>query len=332
MSIWRRRDSRYLWVKFKIGGRRIRKSARTTDPSKAEEFETRLRNRLWRQIQLGEQQHSFRDAAEKYLAEIRGNADYERIKRRLNWFLEVPEFAELALHDIDREMLASAQAKLAETLSPTTVNHYLATVRVVLYRAKEEWAWLTTAPKVPMFRRTLPDPRWATRAQVRKLVSLLPEHSADMARFAVATGWRKSNITGLTWDRVDLRRRTAYVPGSQAKARRGIPAALNAEAVAVLKRWQGRHPHYVFVYRDRPIQKVSTRRWRLACKEAGLEGFRFHDLRHTWASWQIQSGTPMAVVKEMGGWASLAMVERYGHLSPGHLRRYASRTLLGSRK
>jgi len=332
MSIWRRRDTPVLWVKFKIGGRRIRKSARTTDPGKAEEFETRLRDRLWREIQLGEQQHTFREAAEKYLGEIRTLPDYQKTKRRLDWFLEVPEFAELGLHEIDRPVLAAAQARLAETLSPTTVNHYLALVRVVLNRAKNDWHWVMAVQKVPMFRRVLPDPRFATRAQIRALAKRLPEHAGDITRFAVATGLRMSNITGLEWARVDLNRRTVYIPGSQAKGRKGIGVPLNDEAVAVLKRWQGRNQRWVFVYRKRRIKRISTKAWRDACKAVGLDGFRFHDTRHTWASWQVQAGTPLLAVKEMGGWASLAMVERYGHLSPGHLRRYASRTLIGRKR
>lgn len=58
-------------------------------------------------------------------------------------------------------------------------------------------------------------------------------------------------------------------------------------------------------------------------------GFRFHDLRHTWASWQVQAETPLSHLQELGGWASFSMVQRYAHLSPAHLRQYADRTLLG---
>lgn len=328
MSVYPRPGSRYLWVKFKIGGRRIRRSARTTDPAKAEEFEARLRDRLWRQVQLGEQQHTVREAAEKYLGEIRDQADYAKVRARLHWFLEVPEFAELVLHEIDKPVLVSARDKLAETLSKTTANHYMAVLRAVLNRAKDDWGWLVAVPKFPMFERVLPDPRFATRAQVRLLLKQLPPHLADMARFAVATGLRRANITGLEWARVDMRRRTAFIPGSQAKAGKGIPVALNDDAIAILKRWRGKNERWVFVYRKRRITQVATKAWRKACKKVGLEGFRFHDLRHTWASWQVQAETPLSVLQEMGGWSSFEMVRRYGHLSPGHLRRYANRTLL----
>ncbi len=63
--------------------------------------------------------------------------------------------------------------------------------------------------------------------------------------------------------------------------------------------------------------------WRKALKRAGIENFRWHDLRHTWASWHIQNGTPHYVLKELVGWESMEMVLRYSHLAPEHLSPYA---------
>lgn len=60
-----------------------------------------------------------------------------------------------------------------------------------------------------------------------------------------------------------------------------------------------------------------------SCRRAGIEDFRFHDLRHTWASWLIQSGVPLSVLQEMGGWESIEMVRRYAHLAPNHLTEHA---------
>ena len=65
--------------------------------------------------------------------------------------------------------------------------------------------------------------------------------------------------------------------------------------------------------------------WRNALKRAGIEDFRFHDLRHTWASWLIQSGVPLSVLQEMGGWESIYMARRYAHLAPNHLSEHAKK-------
>ena len=63
--------------------------------------------------------------------------------------------------------------------------------------------------------------------------------------------------------------------------------------------------------------------WNAACRRTGIEDFRFHDLRHTWASWLIQSGVPLSVLQEMGGWESIEMVRRYAHLAPNYLTEHA---------
>ncbi|MCZ7563100.1 MAG: tyrosine-type recombinase/integrase [Burkholderiales bacterium] len=72
---------------------------------------------------------------------------------------------------------------------------------------------------------------------------------------------------------------------------------------------------------------VNTRAWKRALRKAGIEGFRWHDLRHTWASWHVQAGTPIHERKEPGGWESVEMVRRYAHLAPEHLARAAARIL-----
>jgi integrase len=130
---------------------------------------------------------------------------------------------------------------------------------------------------------------------------------------------------------VDFKKKTVYIPGSQAKAGKGIAVPLNADAIEVLKRWVGKDERWVFVFRGKPVYQVTTATWRRACVAAGIPGFRFHDLRHTWASWQVQGGTPLIALQEMGGWSSYEMVKRYAHLSPGHLRQYADNSLLKRR-
>ena len=82
---------------------------------------------------------------------------------------------------------------------------------------------------------------------------------------------------------------------------------------------------YVFSYRGKRIKCLTTKAWYAALKRAGIENFRWHDLRHTWASWLIQEGVPIYALQEMGGWKSVEMVRRYAHLSPAHNLKYAQR-------
>ena len=182
--------------------------------------------------------------------------------------------------------------------------------------------------KAPLIR-LLPEPkrriRWLTRDEAERLLKELPSHLADMARFSLATGLREANVTGLEWDQVDLERRIAWIHPDQAKGRRAIAVPLNAEAVVVLRRQQGMHPTWVFTFKGKRVTKANNHAWRKALLRAGIKDFRWHDLRHTWASWHIQGGTPLSVLQELGGWESPEMVRRYAHLSADHLADYAER-------
>ncbi|MDP3702747.1 MAG: tyrosine-type recombinase/integrase [Hylemonella sp.] len=68
-----------------------------------------------------------------------------------------------------------------------------------------------------------------------------------------------------------------------------------------------------------PVEQVSTKAWRSALKRAGIEKFRWHDLRHTFATWHREAGTPTYELQRLGGWKTQSMVERYAHVAPGGL-------------
>ena len=146
-----------------------------------------------------------------------------------------------------------------------------------------------------------------------------------MASFSLATGLRAANVTGLQWSQVDLVRRVAWIHPDQAKSRRAIPVPLNTEAVLLLRQRLGTHPLYVISFHGKRITQVSAKAWYAALVRAGISEFRWHDLRHTWASWHVQNGTPLFALQELGGWESPEMVRRYAHLAAEHLAPYADR-------
>ena len=157
---------------------------------------------------------------------------------------------------------------------------------------------------------------------------------------AHSTGLRESNVRLLCWPQVDLARATAWVYADQAKAGRDLTVPLNTAAMQVLQAQAGQHSRWVFPVprwepkahpddgprqvADAPTGKISNHAWRKACIRAGVPWLRFHDLRHTWASWHAMAGTPMPVLKELGGWATLQMCERYAHLAVSHVATWAA--------
>jgi len=264
----------------------------------------------------------------------------------LNWLHD--HLAGRFLDEISLDVVNKvAQARKAENVANATVNRSLAVVRAILRCAVREWGWLDVAPVVRLLPELKRRIRWLTREQAMNVLAQLPEHLAEMVRFSLATGLRKDNVVSLEWSQVDLNRRVAWFHHDQTKNKKALAIPLNAEAIAVLRRQEDKHPARVFTYqppakegedpRDpQPVKDANTQAWKKALKRAGIENFRWHDLRHTWASWHVQSGTPLQVLQELGGWNSYEMVLRYAHLSAGHLASYAEamcrplRTLSGT--
>jgi integrase len=196
----------------------------------------------------------------------------------------------------------------------------MAWLRAMLRMAEFEWKWIEKAPKLRSCREPKRRVRWLTPDEVRRLIAALPESHRDPALFAVLTGLRQANVYGLEWSQVDLEKALAWIHPDQAKARKAIAVPLCEDAVQLIAR-QPKSERFVFAVRKRPTDRV----WKRALEKAGIKDFRWHDLRHTWASWHVQNGTPLHDVQELGGWESVEMVRRYAHLSPGYLAQHAAR-------
>lgn len=325
MSLFKRQDSPYWWVKLNHKGRRIQQSTGTPDKARAREYHDKLKASLWDQERLGvKPSRTWNEAVVRYLAETSHKASKEADLAHLRW---VDKFlGGLKLEQIDRELLDRIhEARKAGGAANSTVNRTLEVVRAVLRRACNEWDWLAKVPRIRM----LPEPnrriRWLTRDEAERLIAELPEHLKAMVQFSLETGLRRANVTGLEWSQVDLARRTAWIHPDQAKARKAIAVPLSAAAVLVLRSQVGKHSTHVFSFRGKPVHQVNTKAWRLALQRAGIESFRWHDLRHTWASWHVQAGTPLHVLQELGGWECVEMVRKYAHLSTAHLTDYVDR-------
>lgn len=106
--------------------------------------------------------------------------------------------------------------------------------------------------------------------------------------FALATGWRKQNVLRLEWSRIDLHRKVAWVAGSQVKAKRAIGSPLNDQAMAVLATQKGKHPRWVFPNDEgEPYDRGNNHGFKAAQRRARIAPLRWHDLRHTLASWHV---------------------------------------------
>ena len=326
MSLFKRKGSPYWWARFTHRGRRLQQSTGTADRVKAEQFHDRLKASLWEQQRLGTKpRRVWNDAVVRWVQETEHKATHQNDVAMLRWLDTY--LRGVPLDEVTRDLLAGIADTKARQASGATANRNMALVRSILRKAASEWEWLDRVPKVRMFKEQPRRVRWLTRAEAERLLGFLPQHQADMARFALSTGLRQANVTGLEWSQLDMSRRVAWVHPDQAKARKAIPVPLNDDAVDVIRRQIGRHQVRVFTYQGEPVRSVNTRAWTRALRLAGIEDFRWHDLRHTWASWHVQAGTPIYELQQLGGWESAEMVRRYAHLAPEHLATAAARII-----
>jgi integrase len=324
MSLYRRPGSPHWYCRFTVGGREIRRATGQTSKKAAAAYEADIKAKLTRRP--GE--HTFEDAAVKWLTERAHKKSIHSDKSIIAWLRE--DLQGVLLEDIDRTRVEALREAKAREASKATANRCMALLRAILRACQRDWGWLKDVPRVPMYPTAKPEPRFLTQAEFWRRLDELPPHLGDLALFAVSTGIRRGNILGLRWDMI--RGNAAYIPAGSTKAGKPLGVPLNSTAMEVLSRWESVHPTHVFACPwmcpldggTAPIGQVTTKAWYNACRRAGVQA-RFHDLRHTWASWMLQAGAPLHAVQEIGGWSSYEMVRRYAHLSAHNLAHFAEK-------
>lgn len=325
MQLTKRGKKGTWWFRFTApNGKRVYRSARTANKRLAQEYADRLKNDMWRIVNLHEKpRKSWQQAAIRFIREQQSKKTISNIKlylRGLDKWLNA-----LMLDEINPNVVDTIKSDLTSTgLRNASVNRYLEVLRAILRRAQRDWEWTDKIPTIRMLEEPKRRIRWLTPEESEKLLAELPEHLRAMTRFSLATGLREANVTSLEWSQVNLSKRIAWIHPDQSKSKKAISVPLNNDAILVLREQAGKHPARVFTYKGVPVKKAGTAAWRNALNRAGIKSFRWHDLRHTWASWHVQNGTPLHALQELGGWSSPEMVQRYAHLGAGHLAEYAN--------
>ncbi|MBL8446157.1 MAG: site-specific integrase [Zoogloeaceae bacterium] len=324
-GVYRRPDSRFWWIAATLpNGERIRQSAGTEIREDAQALLAKLKLEAYRAAHFGiKPERSWQEAVVRYLtvkATLRSIGEVRRNFVKLD-----PYLGHLTLNQINGDVVwRVVEGEMKRNKKPASINRYLAQIRGVLRMARDEWQWIDSVPKIRLLPGEVERDRWLTFEEADRLVRACPDHLAAVVRFALATGCRAKEITGLEWGRVDLQRKTAWLDRTKNGTPRGVP--LNADAVRVLVEQIGKHPQYCFTYRGQPYAyQISNKGWRKAVERAGIEDLRFHDLRHTWASWHRQAGTSCDELKDLGGWKSRSMVDRYAKFATDNLRSAAAR-------
>lgn len=316
-----RKRNNIWWTDFTApDGKRVRRSTKTEDKQQAQEFEDTLKAQLWRVLKLGEKpRRRWQEATIRWVKDKEDSKkDIDKDIAKINWFDTY--LRDVYLDDINVDLVNYiADAKEADGVTGATVNRYLALLHSILNRAYKQWEWIDRVPAMPKRKEGEPRDRWLTEIEVQRLLTALPRYYALPATFSLATGPRQSNVLRLKWSQVDMQKKMAHFKGSETKNGQPLSIPLNRDAMAVLRQCAGDHSDYVFSKEGKPITEIRSVIWARALKEANIEDFRWHDLRHTWASRHIQNGTSLPELQLLGGWKTYSMVLRYAHLSTGQL-------------
>jgi integrase len=158
------------------------------------------------------------------------------------------------------------------------------------------------------------------------LLKGLPSDLRGPATFAYKTGWRKSEILGLTWDRVDVEDRTVRLEVGETKNGEAGTVYLDEELLKLLKlQLLRRHGcRYVFHRNGRRIKDIRGA-WKKACEDAGLKGKLFHDLKRTGVRNIVKAGIQEQVAMKISGHKTRAVFDRYNIVSPNDLMQAAEK-------
>jgi integrase len=281
-----------------------------------------------------ETQFTFEDLADRYVENYRCQKCFSRLKYYL-----VDEYravfgerrlSEIGYLDLEtyRNRRKATLTRAGKTRTDATVNRELSTLRHMLNKAVE-WGMLEHNPFNKGSRLMLKENnhrlRFLTDSEIEALLRACDDlktytpHLRPIVETALLTGMRREELLSLQWHQI----RNGFIYLTETKSGKARQIPMNdrlAEVFKEVRRGNQLKSPYVFCGPDGKRFFEVKRSFASACRKAGIEAFRFHDLRHSFASQLVMRGASLKAVQELLGHASMAMTMRYAHLSHEHLK------------
>ncbi len=254
---------------------------------------------------LGSLKQTGRDGVEREIFHVEHGGDGEQRKRKT--------------FGTDRQRAAAFLERCQEPIRPASVNRELALLKH-MYSKAIEWGKIKESPakKVKLLKGEVKRVRFLLPGEAKTLLSNCADHLKPIVTAALHTGMRKSELLGLKWTQVNSDQGIISVLESKNHERRDIP--MNETVKAALEGIERKGEH-VFCTADGQTFANVRRSFDTAVRKSGIQDFRFHDLRHTFASNLVMEGVDIMTVRELLGHKTLDMTLRYAHLAPNHKTR-----------
>ena len=262
---------------------------------------------------------------------------------QLDWWKD--QLGAYTLADVTTAMIVEYRDKLLrdgtpkkKVITPATVNRYLAALSLTYTRAVNEWEWVESNPLRKV--KKLPEPKGRVRflsddgelqdgtviegekTRLLKACRASPnQYLYPVVVLALSTGMRKSEIMTLTWKDIDLNKGQIYLKETKNGERRSVPLVGHAlDVIKNLGKVRRLDTNLLFPSKKNAKTKPIHLRdpWQKALKIAQIDDFRFHDLRHSAASYLAMNGATLVEIADILGHKTLSMVKRYSHLSEAH--------------
>lgn len=333
----RPKGSQHWHYDFRLGGHRYRGSTETDQDDAAELVVASIR----RKIILGEDDEN--SPAPITIDEAFGRYLLEHAQHKTDYYDAARDAKDIAaafgkttfLHDITDDMLAKVVAKWRgekdrryrkkkdepfnpPLVSPRTVNARIVRLRSVINMAGKKWKRQVPVIEWPLHKVKEPEPniRYLTPDEVDRILAEAADHLKPGIIFSLYTGVRLDNCISLDWRQVNMRRREATF---RQKGDRTLVVPLIEPVFVMLANIGPKDSGPVFLWRPspklepRPL-KSWRKAWKNALRRAGVEDTRWHNIRHTAASWMIWNGVDLKTIGSVLGHASIATTMRYAHL------------------
>jgi integrase len=329
MGLYRRGQA--WWMSFTYKGKQYRKPTETDNKKLAEKIYFKIMTQIaegkWLEKPIGAEK-TVRELLDKYLIEhsARNKAPRTHIRDKSLASHINRSFGDCFLTDLSPRVIAEYKVKRRnEGLAANTVNNELRLLGHAFNLAIREWEWIEVNPvsRVSKERVNNQVERWLTHDEEQSLLAVSPIWLQEIITFAINTGMRQSEILNLSWEKVDLFRKTLTILEQKNKGKDTLP--LNSQVLEVLRarhKVRSMKSSRVFFNEEGEAHDASNlrRAFNIALKKARIQKCRFHDLRHTFATRLVQSGVDLYKVQKLLRHKSPIMTQRYAHHYPESLR------------